>query len=152
MSLKAVASCPISSDVVGSTRWTSSPREIATAPGRELPDGPRDPAGDQGRGQSRPGQDEDGQQDQLAPGGGDLRFHPAAREPDPGRAPALGVDPDRHREVVERLPVRPVRAPGRAVASVDRMRSSAPPERRVPTISGRWLWAATRPSRSRIIA
>ena len=76
--------------------------------GRELPDGPRDPAGDQGRGQPRPGQDEDGQQDQLTPRGGDLRFHPVARESHPRRAPALGVDPDRHREVVERLAVRPV--------------------------------------------
>ena len=76
--------------------------------GRQLPDGPRDPAGDQGRREARPGQDEDGQKDQLAPRGGDLRLHPAAREPHPGRAPALGVDPDRHREVVERLPVRSV--------------------------------------------
>ena len=74
---------------------------------RQLLDRPRDPAGEQRRREPGAPQDQDGQQDQAAPGGDDLRLHPPAREPDAGRAPALRVDPDRHREVVEAAPVRP---------------------------------------------
>ena len=75
---------------------------------RELPHGARDPPGDQRGGEPCSGQHEDGQPDQLAASGGDLRLHAAAREADSGRAPALGFDQDRHGKVVERLPVRPV--------------------------------------------
>jgi hypothetical protein len=74
-------------------------------PGRELAHGARDPPGDQRGGEPRSGQDEHGQQHQLPSCGDDLGFHPPAREPHAGGAPPVGVDADRHREVVERLAV-----------------------------------------------
>ena len=84
-----------------------APRDARRAR-RELPDRPGDPAGDERRSEACSAQDQDGQEHQLAPRGGDLHVHPPAREPDPGRPPRLGVHLDRHREVVERLAVRPV--------------------------------------------
>ena len=45
---------------------------------RELPDRPGDPARDESRGEPCSAQDQDGQEHQLAPRGGDLQIHPPA--------------------------------------------------------------------------
>ena len=75
----------------------------------ELADRAGDAPGDDRRRQAAQHEGDHRQRGQLPPGAGDLGVHPLARERDPHGAPAAALDQDRHRDVVERLPVRPGR-------------------------------------------
>ena len=87
-------------------RWSSSPRAIAATPSASCRTGRVMRRATIGRRQPAQHEGDHRQRGQLPLGVGDLGVHPPAREGDPHAAPAAAVDQDRHRDVVERLPVR----------------------------------------------
>src|SRR5262249_39774456 len=72
---------------------------------RELPDRTGNATGDDRRRQTTQDERDDGQGGELPPGPRDLSVHPAPREADPHGPPPLAFHQDRHRDVVESLPV-----------------------------------------------
>ena len=102
----------------------------------ELADRPGDPPGSDRGGQAAQHEGDDGEARQLAPGPGDLRVHPLARDADPHGAPALALDQDRHRDVVERLP-RPRPTVSWSTGAAASARSDTASDSVRPTRSGR---------------